>query len=149
MSKSCGSRTALRTESASERSRNSALSTAAADLYRLNPAAFVPSFVGPRMIPAPSFRGSISCAPLGRASAIRPCLAFGPGGESLLRLAAWRKVVRVLEAIDIVETLGIDPADAAPEHWRHVHNRLFVNDRPRSYTQTRPEAWLQRRKLKR
>src|SRR6202022_5033720 len=44
-----------------------------------------------------------------------------PGGEILLRLAGWRKVVRVLEAIDIVEALGIDPADAAPEHWRHVH----------------------------
>ncbi|MET4019712.1 hypothetical protein ABIB73_007542 [Bradyrhizobium sp. F1.4.3] len=37
-----------------------------------------------------------------------------PGGESLLRLAGWRKVERVLELIDAVESLGIDPADAAP-----------------------------------
>ena len=59
-----------------------------------------------------------------------------PGGEILLRLAGWRKVGSVLEPIDIVEALGIDPC-AAPEHWRHVHNRLFVNERPRSYTQTR------------
>jgi type IV secretory pathway protease TraF len=41
---------------------------------------------------------------------------FRPGGEILLRLAGWRKIVRVLEAIDIVEALGIHPADAAPEH---------------------------------
>ena len=75
-----------------------------------------------------------------------PCVR--PGGEILLRLAGWQKVVRVLEALDIVEALGIDPADAAPEHWRHVHNRLFVNERPRSYTQTRHQAWLRRRKIK-
>jgi hypothetical protein len=68
-----------------------------------------------------------------------------PGGESLLRLVGWRKVMRVLAAIDIVEALGIDPADAAPEHWRHVHNRLFVNEKPRPYTLTRHRAWLQRR----
>jgi hypothetical protein len=36
-----------------------------------------------------------------------------------------------MQAIDIVEALGIDPADAAPEHWRHVHNRLFVDEKPR------------------
>src|SRR3981189_2627065 len=41
-----------------------------------------------------------------------------PGGESLLGIAGWRKVEKVLQAIDSVETLGIDPADAAPEHWR-------------------------------
>ena len=49
-----------------------------------------------------------------------------PGGEILLRHAGWRKVVRVLEAIDIVEALGIDPAHAAPEHWRHVHSAMFT-----------------------
>src|ERR1700737_3775806 len=38
---------------------------------------------------------------------------------------------RGLQAIDIVEALGIDPADAAHEHWRHIHNRLFVNEKPR------------------
>ena len=71
-----------------------------------------------------------------------------PGGEILLRLAGWRKVERVLQAIDIVEALGVDPGDAAPEHWRHVHNRLFVNETPRSYTQTRHQAWVRRRKMK-
>jgi len=70
-----------------------------------------------------------------------------PGGESLLRIAGWPKVEKVLQAIDRIETLGIDPADVAPEHWRHVHNRLFVGERPRPYTQRRHQAWLSRRKL--
>ena len=70
-----------------------------------------------------------------------------PGGESLLRIAGWPKVEKVLQAIDSVETLGIDPADAAPEHWRHIHNRLFVGERPRPYTQRRHQAWLRRRKI--
>jgi hypothetical protein len=69
------------------------------------------------------------------------------GGESLLHLAGWPKVEKVLQAIDIVEALGIDPADAAPEHWRHVHNRLSVGEQPRPYTRTRHQAWLHRQKV--
>ena len=67
-----------------------------------------------------------------------------PGGEILLRLTNWPKVEKVLQAIDTVEALGIDPADAAPEHWRHIHNRLSVGERPRPYTRSRHEAWLRR-----
>jgi Protein of unknown function (DUF2840) len=37
-----------------------------------------------------------------------------PGGEILLRISGWPKVERVLQAIDAVEALGIDPAVAAP-----------------------------------
>ena len=70
-----------------------------------------------------------------------------PGGESLLRLSGWPKVETVLQAIDSVETLGIDPADAAPEHWRHIHSRLFVGEQPQPYTHRRHQAWLRRRKL--
>jgi hypothetical protein len=60
--------------------------------------------------------------------------------EILPRLPGWRKVVRVLEAIDIVDA-GIDPADAAPEHRRHVQN-----ERPRPYTQrvTKPGSGAER-----
>jgi hypothetical protein len=68
-----------------------------------------------------------------------------PGGESLLRLSGWPKVEKVLQAIDAVEALGIDAADAAPEHWRQVHNRLSVGERPRPYTLIRHQAWLRRR----
>ena len=72
-----------------------------------------------------------------------------PGGEILLRLTNWPKVEKVLQAIDTVEALGIDPADAAPEHWRHIHNRLSVGERPRHYTRSRHEAWLRRQRVSR
>ena len=70
-----------------------------------------------------------------------------PGGESLLRLSGWPKVERVLQMIDVVEALGIDPVDAAPDYWHHVHNRLSVNETPRPYTRSRHQAWLHRRRV--
>ena len=70
-----------------------------------------------------------------------------PGGESLLRLSGWPTVEKVLQAIDAVEALKIDPTDAAPEHWRHIHNRLLVGEQPRPYTRNRHQAWLHRRKV--
>jgi hypothetical protein len=70
-----------------------------------------------------------------------------PGAEILLRLSGWPKVEKVLQAIDAVEALGIDPANAAPEHWHHIHNRLSVNEVPRRYTHTRHQAWLNRRRI--
>jgi Protein of unknown function (DUF2840) len=70
-----------------------------------------------------------------------------PGGEILLSIKGWPKVERVLQAIDAVEALGIDPADAAPDHWRHIHNRLTVGEQPRSYTLARHRAWLKRRRI--
>lgn len=70
-----------------------------------------------------------------------------PGGEILLRLNGWPKVEKVLQFIDGVEGLGVNPADAAPEYWRHVHNRLSVNEQPRRYTRSRHQAWLHRRRV--
>jgi hypothetical protein len=70
-----------------------------------------------------------------------------PGGDILLRLNGWSKVERALRAIDAVEALGLDPADAAPEHWRHVHNRLSAGHEPRVYTREQHSAWLARRKI--
>jgi Protein of unknown function (DUF2840) len=70
-----------------------------------------------------------------------------PGGESLLRLSGWPKVERVLQLIDAVEALNISPADAAPDYWHHVHNRLSVNETPRPYTRSRHQAWLHRRRV--
>src|SRR5712671_6938930 len=70
-----------------------------------------------------------------------------PGGEILLRLSAWPKVDRVLQLIDAVEALDIDPADAAPDYWHHIHNRLSVNEAPRPYTRSRHQAWLHRRRI--
>ena len=70
-----------------------------------------------------------------------------PGGDILLRISGWPKVERVLQAIDAVEALGIDPADAAPDHWRHLHNRLIVGLPPRPYSREQHRAWLLRRRL--
>lgn len=72
---------------------------------------------------------------------------ISPGGESLLRLSGWPKVERVLQLIEAVEALGIDPADAAPDYWHHAHNRLSVNETPRSYTRARHQAWLRRQRV--
>jgi hypothetical protein len=70
-----------------------------------------------------------------------------PGGDILLRLSGWPKVERVLHLIDAIETLGIDPADAAHDYWHHVHNRLSVNEAPRTYTKSRHQAWLHRQRI--
>jgi hypothetical protein len=72
-----------------------------------------------------------------------------PGGEILLRLSGWQKVERALQLIDAVEALDINPADAAPDYWHHVHNRLSVNESPRLYTKARHQAWLYRQRVMR
>lgn len=70
-----------------------------------------------------------------------------PGGELLLSISGWPKVRTVLEAIDAIEAAGLDPCDVAPDHWRHVHNRLSAGEPPRSYTPERHHAWLKRKAL--
>jgi Protein of unknown function (DUF2840) len=70
-----------------------------------------------------------------------------PGGESLLRLSGWPKVERALQAIDAIEALDLDPVDAAPDHWRYVHNRLIAGAVPHPYTRERHAAWLKRRRI--
>jgi hypothetical protein len=70
-----------------------------------------------------------------------------PGGESLLRVTGWPKVARALEAIDAVEAVGCDPADAAPEHWRHVQHCLASGLTPRRYAASRHYAWLLRQRI--
>jgi hypothetical protein len=70
-----------------------------------------------------------------------------PGGDILLRLNGWPYVERVLKVIDGIEALDINPAEIAPEHWRHIHNRLAAGHEPRAYSQTQHRAWLLRRKV--
>ncbi|MDR3514003.1 MAG: DUF2840 domain-containing protein [Caulobacteraceae bacterium] len=70
-----------------------------------------------------------------------------PGGEILLRVSGWAKVEPVLQAIDAVEALGIDPADVAPAFWRRLHNRLAAGFEPGAYTREQHRAWLKRRSL--
>lgn len=70
-----------------------------------------------------------------------------PGGELLLSIHGWPKVERVVQAIDAIEVASVDPCDAAPDHWYHVHNRLTAGIEPRVYSVDRHRAWLQRREL--
>jgi Protein of unknown function (DUF2840) len=69
-----------------------------------------------------------------------------PGGELLLRLHGWPTVERVLQAVDVIEAIGIDPARVAPDHWRHVHNRLTAGQAPRPYSLAQHRAWVLRKK---
>ena len=71
-----------------------------------------------------------------------------PGGERLLSVNGWNNVQAALHAIDLVEKSGVDPADAAHDHWRHVHNRLTVGHQPRPYSAERHRAWLLRREAR-
>lgn len=68
-----------------------------------------------------------------------------PGAEILLRVDGWPKVEKVLQHMDAVEAIGLHGADVAPDHWRHVHNRLAAGHTPRAYTLERHAAWLKRR----
>ncbi|MAX75069.1 MAG: glycosidase [Nioella sp.] len=70
-----------------------------------------------------------------------------PGGTLLLSTHGWPKVERVLQAIDAIEALGIDPADASPDYWRHLHNRLATAQPAHPYTRLQHRAWLKRRSL--
>ena len=73
-----------------------------------------------------------------------PCVR--PGGEILLKIDGWPKVERVLQLIDAIEAMSLDPVDVAPDYWRHVHNRLTANHEPRAYTAEQHQAWLLRRR---
>lgn len=70
-----------------------------------------------------------------------------PGGDLLLRLVGWPKVQRAFAAIDAVERMGVDPADAAPDHWRQLHNRISARREPEPYSALRHRAWRQRAEL--
>lgn len=70
-----------------------------------------------------------------------------PGGELLLHIGGWPRVQRVLEAIDAVEQVGVNPADAAPDYWRHVGSRIAASETPRAYEHRRHLAWLARRRI--
>lgn len=70
-----------------------------------------------------------------------------PGGDILLKIESWPKVERVLQAIDAIERLGIDPAAVSPDHWRHIHNRMTAGQEPRAYTSDQHHVYLLRRKV--
>lgn len=72
-----------------------------------------------------------------------------PGGEILLKIESWPKVEEVLRHIEAIEALGIDPADADPDHWRHIGHWMRAGETPRAYTAARHRAWLRRQEIAR
>lgn len=76
-----------------------------------------------------------------------PVMQVDPGGELLLSVRDWPNVSQVFRLIDAIEATGIDPCDVAPDHWRHIHNRMAGREVPRGYSSARHRAWLQRRAL--
>ena len=84
---------------------------------------------------------------IGRGEPFQTVPFVRPGGEILLRIDGWRQVQRALAVIDAVEALSVDPADASPDYWRHVHNRLSAGQEPNPYTPERHAAWIGRRRI--
>ena len=84
---------------------------------------------------------------IGRGEAFQTVPFVRPGGEILLRIDGWRQVQRALAVIDAVEALSVDPADASPDYWRHVHNRLSAGQELNPYTPERHAAWIGRRSI--
>ena len=70
-----------------------------------------------------------------------------PGGEILVKVESWPTVERVLQHIDAIESIGIDPADVDPDHWRTVHHHMRAGEQPAAYTPSRHQAWLMRRRV--
>lgn len=76
-----------------------------------------------------------------------PIAQVDPGGELLLSVRGWPKVVQIFRLIEAIEASGIDPCEVAPDHWRHIHNRMAGREAPRGYSLARHRAWLQRKTL--
>ncbi len=72
---------------------------------------------------------------------VRPC------GEILLKAESWPKVEDVLRHVDAIEALGVDPAEADHDHWRHVAHWMNAGETPHPYTTERHQAWLRRREI--
>ena len=82
-----------------------------------------------------------------RGEQVVPVPQVDPGGDLLLSVHGWPKVAQVFRMIDAIEASGIDPCAVAPDHWRHIHNRLAARELPRGYSGERHRAWLARKAL--
>lgn len=67
-----------------------------------------------------------------------------PGARILLRADGERQVKAVLEMIDAIEALGIDPCAVATTYWRALANRLAARLPLPEYTAARHVAHLVR-----
>lgn len=65
-----------------------------------------------------------------------------PGAQVLLCAEGEAAVQAVLQRIDAIEALAIDPADAAPAYWHTLGNRLAAHQPLPAYGAERHAAWL-------
>ena len=65
-------------------------------------------------------------------------MPFASGGVTVIGCSTPR---------DAIEAASIDPVEVAPDHWRHVHNRLTAGLEPHAYTPERHAAWLGRQRI--
>jgi hypothetical protein len=65
-----------------------------------------------------------------------------PGARLLLRAEGGRQAAPVLQRIDAIESLGLDPAAVSPAYWRTLHNRLIARMPLPAYTAERHTAYL-------
>lgn len=80
-----------------------------------------------------------SCAPL---DAVQRIAGIEPGARLLLRADGQGQVPAVLQQIDAIEALGIDPVLASPAYWRTLANRLSARMPLPAYTPVRHAAHL-------
>lgn len=80
-----------------------------------------------------------ACTPL---DAMQRIPGVQPGARLLLRAEGDKSVRAVLERIDAIEALGIEPAAASPAYWRTLANRLAARSPLPDYTADRHAAWL-------
>ena len=65
-----------------------------------------------------------------------------PGARLLLRAEGGRQAAPVLQKIDAIEALGLDPAAVSPAYWRTLHNRLIARMPLPAYSAERHAAYL-------
>lgn len=88
-----------------------------------------------------------ACTPL---DAVQRIPGIHPGARLLLHAEGERQVQAVLQLIDAIEALGInpiDPSDISPAYWRTLANRLSAHLPLPAYTAERHDAWLAGRAL--
>lgn len=65
-----------------------------------------------------------------------------PGARRFLHVSGELKVQRLLQLIDDIEALGIDPVAVSPAYWQLLHNRLATREPLPDYTLERHAAHL-------
>lgn len=80
-----------------------------------------------------------TCAPL---DVVQRIAGIEPGARLLLCADGHRQVPAVLQQIDAIEALGIDPALVSPAYWRTLGNRLSARMPLPAYTAERHAAYL-------